>query len=248
MADYSATVSDFQAHATGDEGERNPPSVSDSGGGSAIAKTSTLDNIDKLMRTLRRGVETVAFEVSPGSDVIERIISFACRNHVGVDIISATGSVSNVTLWNASPLQQPVFLKGTFVLHTLIGSFFPEYCTPASSNRTPQSSSPCPNFRITFEGAQFQLFGGRVFGKLEAATQVEVVAAVLENPWFDDFPCKDDNEDPRQRKKARNANGETGSFASTCMYMDVYRGANPAPPNFQFPPCLMPWSRVLPGR
>ncbi|XP_039049887.1 AT-hook motif nuclear-localized protein 23-like [Hibiscus syriacus] len=258
MADYSAPVFDFQAHATGNDEERNFPSSLDFGGGSADAKTSTNDyhlqteeNTAKRRRGRPQGsknkpkppivvardsdpspVKTVAFEISRGFDVIERIISFACRNHVGIGIISATGFVSNVNLCNGSPLEPPIFLPGTFELHSLIGSFFPEHGTPPSSNGTTQSLPPCHSFRVTLERTQFQLIGGRVFGKLEAATQVLVVAAVLENPTLDD------NEDRRQRKKACNANGAIGSFGSTGMATSVYGGANPAPPNLQF--TLMP--------
>ncbi|KAE8691660.1 hypothetical protein F3Y22_tig00110885pilonHSYRG00027 [Hibiscus syriacus] len=176
-------------------------------------------------------LKTVAFEISPGVDVIERIISFACRNHVGVGIISASGSVLNVSLCHVSPQEPQHFLQGPVVLHSLIGSFFPEYGTPASSNGTPQSSPPCHSFRITLEGPQFQLIGGRVVGQLTAATQVVVVAAVLKNPWFVDFPCEGDNEDQRQPKKARNASGTTESFASNGVHMGDYGGANPAQPN-----------------
>ncbi|KAE8691659.1 hypothetical protein F3Y22_tig00110885pilonHSYRG00026 [Hibiscus syriacus] len=268
MADDNAPVSGFQAHSSGNDEYRNPPSFYFSGGGSlnsktSNAKTSTLGNhqqTDEKTAKRRRGrpqgsknkpkppivvtresdtspVKTVAFEVSPGFDVIERIISFACRNHVGVGIISASSSVSNVSLCHASPQEPRLFLQGTFQLQSLIGSFFPEYGTPPSSNGTvPQSSSPRSSFRITLEGPQFKLMGGRVFGKLTAATQVVVAAAVLENPWFDDFPCEDDNEDLRQPKKAHNASGATGSFASNGMHMG---GANPAASNLTFSQLLM---------
>ncbi|KAK8562113.1 hypothetical protein V6N13_148761 [Hibiscus sabdariffa] len=178
----------------------------------------------------------VVLEISPGSDVIERIISFACRNHVSVGIISATGSVSNVRLFRSH--EQPFSGNGPFELHSLIGSFFAEYGgAPSSSNGTPQSSSPCSPFRVTLEaqGSELQLFGGRVIGKLTAATQVVVVAAVLASPWFDNPPCEDGNEDPHRQKRACNVN-----IGATAMHMGVYRVANPPlsppppPSNFQF--------------
>ncbi|XP_039049969.1 AT-hook motif nuclear-localized protein 16-like [Hibiscus syriacus] len=261
MADYSAPVSDFQPHASVNDEDSNPLSFSFSGGRSPNsnikASSSTIDNhqqTDEKTAKRRTGrprgsknkpkppivvrrdsetspLKTVAFEISPGFDVIERIINFACRNHVGVGIISATGSVSNVELCNASPLQPPLFLEGPLELHSLIGSFFPEYVNPPSSNGpVPQSSLSCHSFHITLEGPQFQLLGGRVVGQLTAATQVVVVAAILENPWFDD------NEVRRQPEKARNANGATGSSASTGVHMG---GENPAACTLTFTQLLM---------
>ncbi|KAL4285119.1 hypothetical protein GQ457_16G007000 [Hibiscus cannabinus] len=270
MADYGAVVSFPQAHASDNDEHRNPSSISASGGGSPDSETpNSLDqhhqqiplaNTGKRRRGRPQGsknkpkppivvtrdvdsnssplMKTVVLEISPGSDVIERIISFACRNHVGVGIISATGSVSNVTLFRSH--EQLYCANGTFELHSLIGSFFAEYGgTPSSSNGTPQSS-----FRVTLQGSELQLYGGRVIGKLTAATQVIVVAAVLASPSFDNSPCEDDNEDLRRQKRPCNVN----IGPSTAMHMDVYnRVANPPlsppqpPPNFQFSEHLTPW-------
>ncbi|KAL4283139.1 hypothetical protein GQ457_16G007030 [Hibiscus cannabinus] len=274
MSDYGAVVPFPQAHASDNDEHRNPSSISASGGGSPDPETpNSLDqqippaNTGKRRRGRPQGsknkpkppivvtrdvdtnssplMKTVVLEISPGSDVIERIISFACRNHVAVGIISATGSVSNVTLFR-SPHEQPYSAKGTFELHSLIGSFFAEYGgTPSSSNGTLQSS-----FRVTLQGSELQLYGGRVIGKLTAATQVVVVAAVLASPSFDNSPCEHDNEDPRRQKRPCNVNiGATANCPSTAMHMGVYRVANPPtsppppppPSNLQFSEHLTSW-------
>ncbi|KAK8595972.1 hypothetical protein V6N13_000640 [Hibiscus sabdariffa] len=252
MADYGAVVSFPQAHASGNDEQRNPSSISASGGGSPHSESPAThqqispENTGKRRRGRPQGsknkpkppivvtrdgdsnssplMKTVVLEISPGSDVIERIISFACRNH-------------------------PFSPSGTYELHSLIGSFFAEYGgTPSSSYGTPQSSSPSSPFRVTLQGPESLLFGGRVIGKLTAATQVVVVAAVLASPSFDNSPCEDDNEDPRRQKRARNVNiGATASYPSTAMHMGVYRVANPPlsppppPSNLQFSQHMTSW-------
>ncbi|GMI97392.1 hypothetical protein HRI_003408500 [Hibiscus trionum] len=190
-------------------------------------------------------VKTVILQIPPGSDVIERIISFACSNHVGVGILSATGSVSNVLLCS-NHLESANIVKGPLELHSLTGSFFADYGSPSSSNGPPGRSSPPFSFRVTLQGPQFNLIGGKLVGKLTAATQVHVVAAVLASPSFDnDSPSEDDNEDPRrqQTRACNNVNGATGSCPSTGMVMGVYGVANLAPPpsSFPFSHLSMPW-------
>ncbi|XVF19399.1 hypothetical protein REPUB_Repub11eG0107200 [Reevesia pubescens] len=212
-------------------------------------------------------MKPVILEISAGSDIIDTIISFACRNHVGVSIISATGSVSNVTLRHPVSHAPALSLHGPFGLLSLSGSFIAS-STLSSSSKTPQSSSsstspsPCPlssplscSFGVTLAGAQGQVFGGIVGGKVMAATQVIVVAATFINPAFHRLPCEGDNEDHHQETKpcihgnvgggggaaAVGAVGATESCSSTGMSMSVYGVASSTPLNCQISPDVMPW-------
>ncbi|KAL4302263.1 hypothetical protein GQ457_10G006620 [Hibiscus cannabinus] len=186
-------------------------------------------------------MKPVILDIAAGSDIIDAIISFARTNSVGVSIISATGSVSNVTLCHPVSHAPALSLHGPFGLLSLSGSFIA--CgTFSSSNKTMQSSSssttsPTPSalsssasFGVTLAGAQGQVFGGIVGGKVTAATPVIVVAATFTNPELHALPCEGDNKDQHQENKPGAAATES-----------VYGVANPTPLNCQLPPDVMPW-------
>ena len=156
-----------------------------------------------ITRDSDSAMKPVILEISAGSDIIDIIISFARRSHVGVSIISATGSVSNVTLRHPVSHAPALHLHGPFGLLSLSGSFIGS--STLSSSKTPQSyssstppspcslSSPSCSFGVTLAGAQGQVFGGIVGGKVMAATQVIVVAATFVSPAFHRLPCEGDN-------------------------------------------------------
>ncbi|XVE79014.1 hypothetical protein DITRI_Ditri14bG0023800 [Diplodiscus trichospermus] len=196
-------------------------------------------------------MKPVILEISAGSDIIDTIISFARRNHVGVSIISANGSVSNVTLRHPVSHAPALSLHGPFGLLSLSGSFLgSSSSTLSSSSKTPQSSSSSTSpslcslsspmscsFGVTLAGAQGQVFGGTVGGKVVAATQVIVVAATFINPAFHRLPCEGDNEDHHQENKpCIHGNVGAGNGAT-----ESYGVASPTPLNCQISPDVMPW-------
>ncbi|XWS52622.1 hypothetical protein CRYUN_Cryun11dG0086400 [Craigia yunnanensis] len=212
-----------------------------------------------ITRDSDSAMKPVILDISAGSDIIDIIISFARRNHVGVCIISATGSVSNVTLRHPVSHAPALSLHGPFGLLSLSGSFIGS-STLSSSSKTSQSTSsstspsPCSlsslscSFGVTLAGAQGQVFGGIVGGKIMAATQVIVVAATFINPAFHRLPCEGDNEDHHQETKpcihgnvGGGGVGANESCSSTGMSMSVYGVASPTPLNCHISPDVMPW-------
>ncbi|XWS71253.1 hypothetical protein CRYUN_Cryun03dG0122700 [Craigia yunnanensis] len=217
-----------------------------------------------ITRDSDSAMKPVILEISAGSDIIDTIISFARRNHVGVTIISATGSVSNVTLRHPVSHAPALPLHGPFGLLSLSGSFIAS-STLSSSNKTPQSSSsssstspsPCSlssplfcSFGVTLAGVQGHVFGGIVGGKVIAATQVIVVAATFVSPAFHRLPCEGGNGDHHQETKpcihgnvggGGGAVGATESCSSTGMSMSIYGVASSIPLNCQISPDGMPW-------
>ncbi|XVF69488.1 hypothetical protein PTKIN_Ptkin11bG0086400 [Pterospermum kingtungense] len=205
-------------------------------------------------------MKPVILEISAGSDIIDTIISFARRNHVGVSILSAAGSVSNVTLRHPVSHAPALSLHGPFGLLSLSGSFVGFNVSPSSS-KAPQSSSSSTSpsrsslsslscsFGITLSGAQGQVFGGIVGGKVIAATLVIVVATTFTNPAFHRLPCESDNEDHHQETKpcihgnvgSAGGGAATEPCSSTGMSMSVYGVASPTPLNCQVSPDVMPW-------
>ncbi|XWS73655.1 hypothetical protein CRYUN_Cryun02cG0147300 [Craigia yunnanensis] len=210
-----------------------------------------------ITRDSDSAMKPVILEISAGSDIIDTIIRFARRNRVGVTIASATGSVSNVTLRHPVSHAPALSLHGPFGLLSLSGSFIAS-STLSSSNKTPQSSSSSTSpslcslsslscsFGVTLAGAQGQVFGGIVGGKVMAATQVIVVASTFVSPAFHRLPCEGDNEDHQQETKSIHgvvggAVGATESCSSTGMSMSVYGVASPIPLNCPISPDVMPW-------
>ncbi|OAY57976.1 AT-hook motif nuclear-localized protein 28 [Manihot esculenta] len=130
-------------------------------------------------------------EISAGSDIIEAIIGFALKNDTCITLVSATGSVSNVTFRQQTPDVPPLSLHGTFNLIGLwgsfLGSFDPKNCSSDSSSLLSPSS-----FGISLAGPERQVFGGIVAGKVVAASIVVVVAATFRNPTFDRLPTDHD--------------------------------------------------------
>ncbi|KAJ4837771.1 hypothetical protein Tsubulata_014195 [Turnera subulata] len=197
-------------------------------------------------------------EISAGSDVIEAIIHFARRNRVGVSLISATGSVSNVTLRN--PLPHPtsaVTLHGPFNILALCGSFVGSFATtqaaaPPSSSAASSSSSPnlgavhaCSSFGVTLAGAQGQVFGGIVAGKMTASAPVMVVAATFLNPTLHRLPAEN-HEAEHQENDTSSGAGAVASASERCAGNGISRSpyslANLNPINCQMPaPDIMHW-------
>ncbi|XVE59902.1 hypothetical protein DITRI_Ditri05aG0084200 [Diplodiscus trichospermus] len=214
-----------------------------------------------ITRDSDSAMKPVVLEISAGSDVIDTIICFARRNRVGITVISATGSVSNVTLRHPDSYAPSVSLHGPFALVSLSGSFIASGSLP-SSNKTPQPSSsstslsPCSlssilscSFGVTLSGTQGNVFGGIVGGKVMAVTQVIVVAVTFVSPSFHRLPCEGDNGDHHQKTKlfiegnvgGGRAVGATESCSSTGMSMSVYGVASPIPFHCQISPYVMHW-------
>ncbi|KAE8711330.1 Calcium-dependent lipid-binding family protein [Hibiscus syriacus] len=202
-------------------------------------------------------MKTVILKISAGCDIIDTITNFARRHHVGVTIISATGSVSNVTLQNPVPHPPSIFLSGSYELLSLSGSFIASIPS-LSSGRTPQPSLSC-SVGVTLAGAQGQVFGGIVGGKVMVATEATLVAATFVNPSFHRLPCEvADNQVHRQETTpsgfhANNGGGNSGgggggieSCSFTGVSMPAYGVAVPAPLNYQTSPDVMKWGPPSP--
>ncbi|KDP43236.1 hypothetical protein JCGZ_22788 [Jatropha curcas] len=176
-------------------------------------------------------------EISAGSDIIETIVNFARRNHASISVISATGSVSDVTLRHPISHAPSLSFHGPFNLLALTGSFVGTFALPTK----PCSSS----FGISLAGAQGQVFGGIVAGKVLAASQVVVVAATFLNPTYHRLPSGGvggENEGGEETKP--NAGGGPVNEISSCtgMSMCVYGMTNPTPVNCQMSPDVMHWA------
>ncbi|KAK3205318.1 hypothetical protein Dsin_019364 [Dipteronia sinensis] len=177
-------------------------------------------------------MKPVVLEISAGADIIENIISFARRNKAGVSVISASGSVSTVTLRHPTAHMPLISIQGPFNLISLSGTFLGG------------SSTPC--FGVSLAGLQGHVFGGIVAGKVTAGGQVVVVAATFVNPEIHRLPiCEEgvDNHHHEDHNKQEDGGGGASDH-QTCS--NVYGGgggvvASPTPLNCQMSPDVMLW-------
>ncbi|XP_061341686.1 AT-hook motif nuclear-localized protein 17-like [Gastrolobium bilobum] len=123
-----------------------------------------------------QAMKAMIIEIPAGADVVETLVQFAHRRHVGITILSASGSVSNVTLCHPLSHSPAFTLHGPFTLMALTGTYI---------NAPPPHSWPhCSSFGIYLNGNQGQIFGGIIAGKVLAHSAVTLVASVFKNPEF----------------------------------------------------------------
>ncbi|KAK4764218.1 hypothetical protein SAY87_013656 [Trapa incisa] len=183
-----------------------------------------------IMRDTDPSMKPVILEISAGSDIIEMVTNFARRRRLGVTLLSGMGTVSNVTLRHpmpshahaasvAAPAGSLISLHGPFHLLSLWGSFMC-FITNPSAAVSPPTAAASPGFGITLSGAQGQVFGGVVGGKVVAAGPVTIVAATFHNPPFHRLPpppgedheggSDPDEDEERQAEKKRCEGGGYG--------------------------------------
>lgn len=128
-------------------------------------------------------------EVAAGCDVFEALTAYARRRQRGVCVLSAAGTVANVTLRQPQSAQpgpaSPAVatLHGRFEILSLAGSFLPPPAPPGATS-----------LAAFLAGGQGQVVGGSIAGALIAAGPVVVVAASFSNVAYERLPLEDGDE------------------------------------------------------
>ncbi|XWS25370.1 hypothetical protein CRYUN_Cryun27aG0063000 [Craigia yunnanensis] len=118
-------------------------------------------------------------EIPGGNDVVEAISSFSRRKNIGICVLTASGTVSNVTL------RQPSTTPGAII--TFHGRF--DILSLSATFLSQTTSCHVPNtLSISLAGPQGQIVGGFVAGSLVAAGTVFIVAATFNNPSYHRLP------------------------------------------------------------
>ncbi|KAG6434223.1 hypothetical protein SASPL_105846 [Salvia splendens] len=128
-------------------------------------------------------------EVVSGSDVVDSIAQFARRRQRGVCVLSANGTVADVTLRQPSAVALP----GRFEILSLTGSFLPGPSPPGSTGLT-----------VYLAGRQGQVLGGSVLGALVAAGPVMVIASTFSNAVYERLPLQEDEEEAAEEQGGYN--------------------------------------------
>ncbi|PUZ50211.1 hypothetical protein GQ55_6G041800 [Panicum hallii var. hallii] len=130
-------------------------------------------------------------EVAAGCDVFEALTAYARRRQRGVCVLSAAGTVANVTLRQPQSSQtgpaSPAVatLHGRFEILSLAGSFLPPPAPPGATS-----------LAAFLAGGQGQVVGGSVAGALIAAGPVVVVAASFSNVAYERLPLEEGDDVP----------------------------------------------------
>ncbi|KAJ4724443.1 AT-hook motif nuclear-localized protein [Melia azedarach] len=214
-----------------------------------------------ITKDIDSAMKPVVLEISAGADIIDNIITFASKNHAGITVMSASGSVSHVTLRQPISHAHSLSLHGPFHLLSLSGSFFAS--SPSKNSSSSSSAGACSCFGVTLAGAQGHVFGGVVAGKVTAASLVVVVAATFSNPSIHSLPIREEGDqrqsdrqgDHQQQQETKpnitvSTTGATDQPCSTSIgkSIPVYgvAVANPSPLNCQIPPDVMHWAPPRP--
>ncbi|CAA0806064.1 AT-hook motif nuclear-localized protein 22 [Striga hermonthica] len=134
-----------------------------------------------ITRDSANALRSHVMEVANGCDVQESISAFATRRQRGVCILSATGTVTNVTLRQPAAPGSVLTLQGRFEILSLSGSFLPPPAPPAASGLS-----------IYLAGAQGQVVGGAVVGPLLASGPVVIMAASFGNAAYERLPLEEE--------------------------------------------------------
>ncbi|XP_037463814.1 AT-hook motif nuclear-localized protein 23-like [Triticum dicoccoides] len=128
-------------------------------------------------------------EVAAGCDVFEALTAYARRRQRGVCVLSAAGTVTNVTLRQPQSAQSGpaspavATLHGRFEILSLAVSFLPPPAPPGATSLS-----------AFLAGGQGQVVGGSVAGALVAAGPVVVVASSFSNVAYERLPLEDGDE------------------------------------------------------
>eukprot|EP01018_Ginkgo_biloba_P008880 Gb_15730 [translate_table: standard] len=136
-----------------------------------------------ITRDSANALRAHAMEIASGCDVGESVATYARRRQRGVCILSATGTVTNVTLRQPAAPGAIVTLHGRFEILSLSGSFLPPPAPPGATGLT-----------IYLAGGQGQVVGGSVVGALIASGPVVIMAASFLNASYDRLPLDEEDQ------------------------------------------------------
>ncbi|KAG5010965.1 hypothetical protein AAZX31_07G214000 [Glycine max] len=155
-------------------------------------------------------MKLVIVNVTPGSDIIESILDVARRGHVSLTILSASGTISKVTLHNSIHGVAALTLRGPFTLLSLNGSYLHNNHYTLHPGATPP---PPLSFGISFSTSQGQVFGGAIGGRVIAGDDVSLTISTFKNPVMykyvptDKERNGDDNNNNHYNNISKNFNG-----------------------------------------
>ncbi|XP_058779304.1 AT-hook motif nuclear-localized protein 6-like [Vicia villosa] len=145
-----------------------------SGGGKpfeSIKKPLKLNDFDEDDRTAppSSNFKTHVLTVNSGEDLSMKIMSLSQQENHTISILTATGTISNVTLRQSDACGGTSTYEGVFEILSLSGSFVP--------TENGLTKSRAGRMSVSLAGPNGRVFGGALAGLLVAAGSVQVVVA-----------------------------------------------------------------------
>ncbi|XP_015062308.1 AT-hook motif nuclear-localized protein 22-like [Solanum pennellii] len=159
-----------------------------------------------ITRDSANALRSHVMEIATGCDIQESISNFATRRQRGVCILSASGTVTNVTIRQPASPGAVVTLHGRFEILSLSGSYLPPPAPPAASGLT-----------IYLAGGQGQVVGGSVVGPLNASGPVVIMAASFGNAAYERLPLEDEESPVGQQGSGGNLATSTNQGAAAAQ-------------------------------
>ncbi|KAK9713970.1 hypothetical protein RND81_06G062300 [Saponaria officinalis] len=149
-------------------------------------------------------------ELPSGSDIIGSLTRFTRRNGVGILVLTATGTIENVTL--KQPLTNSSSGFGTVTFHGRFDIISLSACITTNT-------MPFNGFTITMAGPQGQIIGGKVVGPLHCVGPVYVIAASFNNPSHIRLTLEDVSVSQNHRVTSGNGDGNGDGNGGTHVRM-----------------------------
>ncbi|KAG2394599.1 hypothetical protein LR48_Vigan10g065600 [Vigna angularis] len=163
------------------------------------SKNKSSSSTQPVSQPLEPSMKVFSFRVPPNRDIMEFILNIAHNGHVSVAIISASGTVNNVTLHN-STMQH-----GPFTLLSLAGSYLYNNLYTLYPGATP----PFPlSFTINLSTPNGHIFGGVISGSVIARQDVKLTVSTFKNSGILKFPPDLDNNKNNNNNTTTNNNTE----------------------------------------
>lgn len=106
-------------------------------------------------------------DVKPGEDVLAKLVWFSQNSTRALCVLSASGSISNITLQQTATSGGTVTYEGRFEILSLSGSFM--------VSESDGQRSRTGGLSVALSGPDGRVLGGNVAGLLTAATPVQVI-------------------------------------------------------------------------
>ncbi|XP_074282517.1 AT-hook motif nuclear-localized protein 28-like [Silene latifolia] len=132
-------------------------------------------------------------ELPSGSDLVDSLTRFTRNHGIGICVLSATGTVSDVTL--KQPTGNGTY--GTVTFHGNFDIFTLSACVMTDTTPFGVSMAGGTGFTIAMTGPNGLVVGGKVVGPLVCAGTVYVVATSFNSPSYVRLPLEDKNQSNR---------------------------------------------------
>ncbi|KAL5705879.1 hypothetical protein ACHQM5_024113 [Ranunculus cassubicifolius] len=196
-----------------------------------------------ITRDTECAMRPLFLELPGGVDVIEAIARFTHRRNIGLTVLTASGSVGNVSFrqstmnatTNGGGGAAIVTFHGRFEILSISATFLPPSLPITSSTSTSSPTVLPSSFMISLVGSQGQIIGGSVAGSLVTAGTVFIVAASFDNPSYHRLPITEDDQDlPPNSTSEENHESTTTSnnqLVESCNMSMYHHVPVPVPPS-----------------